>query len=82
MVWIYMVLTLVIITTTKEVLFLCACQLLEDVGIDTIDWSPRSPYLNPTEDIWDIVFGSIWHHQVAPQNVQDLNDALVQICFL
>lgn len=54
---------------------------MEDVGIDTIDWSPRSPYLNPTEHIWDIVFGSIWHHQVAPQNVQDLNDALVQICF-
>ena len=54
-------------------------QFLEDEGIDTIDWPPRSPDLNPIEHLWDIMFRSIRRRQVAPQTVQELSDALVQI---
>ena len=54
-------------------------QFLEDEGIDTIDRPPRSPDLNPIEHLWDIMFRSIQRRQVAPQTVQELSDALVQI---
>ncbi|KAG2456868.1 TCB2 transposase, partial [Polypterus senegalus] len=54
-------------------------QFLEDEGIDTIDWPPRSSDLNPIEHLWDIMFRSIRRRQVAPQTVQELSDALVQI---
>jgi len=50
-------------------------QFLEDEGIDTIEWPPRSPDLNPIEHLWDIMFRSIRHRQVAPQTVQELRDA-------
>ncbi|MCJ8746514.1 hypothetical protein PDJAM_G00142610 [Pangasius djambal] len=52
-------------------------QFLEDEGIDTIEWPPRSPDLNPIM-LWDFMFQSIRRHQ-APQTVQELSDALVQI---
>ncbi len=54
-------------------------QFLEDEGIDTIESPPRSPDLNPIEHLWDIMFRSIRRRQVAPQTVQELSDALVQI---
>ncbi len=54
-------------------------QFLEHEGIDTTEWPPRSPYLNPIEHLWNIMFRSIRCCQVAPQTVQNLSDALVQI---
>ena len=43
-------------------------QYLEDEGIDTIEWSSRSPDLNPIEHLWDIMFRSIRRRQVAPSD--------------
>ncbi len=54
-------------------------QFLEDEGIDTIECPTRSPDLNPIEHLWDIMFRFIRSRQVAPQTVQEINDALVQI---
>uniref|UniRef100_A0AAZ3S5R2 Tc1-like transposase DDE domain-containing protein n=1 Tax=Oncorhynchus tshawytscha TaxID=74940 RepID=A0AAZ3S5R2_ONCTS len=55
------------------------CQLfLQEEGIDAMDWPARSPDLNPTVHIWDIMSRSI-HQQTAPQTVQELADALVQV---
>ncbi|KAI3368419.1 hypothetical protein L3Q82_025380, partial [Scortum barcoo] len=39
----------------------------------------RSPDLNPIEHIWDIMSRSIHQRHVAPQTVQELADALVQV---
>ena len=49
-------------------------QFLQEEGIDAMDWPVRSPDLNPIEHIWDIMSRSI-----APQTVQELADALVQV---
>ncbi|KAL0159155.1 hypothetical protein M9458_047231, partial [Cirrhinus mrigala] len=53
-------------------------QFLQDEGIDAMDWTARSPDLNPIEQIWDIMSRSIHQRHVAPQTVQELADALVQ----
>lgn len=42
-------------------------QFLEDGGIDTIEWPPNSPDLNPIKHLWDIMFRSIRRRQVAPR---------------
>ncbi|CDQ78348.1 unnamed protein product [Oncorhynchus mykiss] len=52
-------------------------KFLQEEGINAIDWPARSPDLNPIEHIWDIMSHSI--HQHAPQTVQELADALVQV---
>uniref|UniRef100_A0A3B4DMX9 Tc1-like transposase DDE domain-containing protein n=1 Tax=Pygocentrus nattereri TaxID=42514 RepID=A0A3B4DMX9_PYGNA len=54
-------------------------QFLQDEGIEAMDWPARSPDLNPIEHIWDIMSRSIHQHHVAPQTVQELVDALVQV---
>ncbi|KAI3362575.1 hypothetical protein L3Q82_001609 [Scortum barcoo] len=54
-------------------------QFLQDEGIDAMDWPARSPDLNPIEHIWDIMSRSIHQRHVAPQTVQELADALVQV---
>ncbi len=55
------------------------CRDPSAIKLDTTEWPPIWPDLNPIEHIWDIVFRSIQHRQVAPQTVQELSDALVQI---
>uniref|UniRef100_A0A674BZP5 Transposase Tc1-like domain-containing protein n=1 Tax=Salmo trutta TaxID=8032 RepID=A0A674BZP5_SALTR len=54
-------------------------QFLQEEGIDAMDWPARSPDLNPIEHIWDIMSRSIHQCHVAPQTVQELADALVQV---
>ncbi|KAI3356998.1 hypothetical protein L3Q82_003634 [Scortum barcoo] len=54
-------------------------QFLQDEGIDAMDWPAHSPDLNPIEHIWDIMSRSIHQRHVAPQTVQELADALVQV---
>ncbi|KAG7459480.1 hypothetical protein MATL_G00211130 [Megalops atlanticus] len=54
-------------------------QFLDDEGIDYIDWPSRSPDLNPIENLSDVVYRRIRRRQVAPQTVQELTDALVQV---
>ncbi|KAI3359208.1 hypothetical protein L3Q82_002730 [Scortum barcoo] len=59
-------------------------QFLQDEGIDAMDWPARclwSPDLNPIEHMghWDIMSRSIHQCHVAPQTVQELADALVQV---
>uniref|UniRef100_A0A4W5KGK7 Tc1-like transposase DDE domain-containing protein n=1 Tax=Hucho hucho TaxID=62062 RepID=A0A4W5KGK7_9TELE len=54
-------------------------QFLQKEGIDAMDWPARSPDLNPIEHIWDIMSRSIHQRHVAPQTVQELADALVQV---
>ncbi|KAI3368028.1 hypothetical protein L3Q82_026857, partial [Scortum barcoo] len=61
---------------------MCMCllkQFLQDKGIDAMDWPARSPDLNPIEHIWDIMSRSIHQRHIAPQTVQELADALVQV---
>ncbi|KAI4886748.1 hypothetical protein NFI96_004621, partial [Prochilodus magdalenae] len=54
-------------------------QFLQDEGIEAMDWPACSPDLNPIELIWDIMSRSFHQRHMAPQNVQDLADALVQV---
>lgn len=54
-------------------------QFLEDKGIDAINWPSHSPDLNPTENLWDVMFRCIRHCCVASQAVQELIDALIQV---
>uniref|UniRef100_A0A8L0DTY1 Tc1-like transposase DDE domain-containing protein n=1 Tax=Oncorhynchus mykiss TaxID=8022 RepID=A0A8L0DTY1_ONCMY len=54
-------------------------QFLQEEGIDAMDWPARSPDLNPIEHIWDIMSRSIHQCHVAPQTVQELAGALVQV---
>uniref|UniRef100_A0A8K9XZB2 Transposase Tc1-like domain-containing protein n=1 Tax=Oncorhynchus mykiss TaxID=8022 RepID=A0A8K9XZB2_ONCMY len=54
-------------------------QFLQEEGIDAMDWPVRSPDLNPIEHIWDIMSRSIHQRHIAPQTVQELADALVQV---
>lgn len=54
-------------------------QFWHDEGIDAINWPAHSSDLNPMEHLWDIMSRSIFHRHVAPQTVQELADALIQV---
>jgi transposase len=54
-------------------------QFLQEEGVDAMHWPARSPDLNLIEHIWDIMSHSIHQHHVAPQTVQELAEALVQV---
>ena len=54
-------------------------QFLHDEGIDAMDWPARSTDLNPIEHLWDIMSRTIRRRHVAPQTVQELTDALIQV---
>ncbi|CDQ72919.1 unnamed protein product [Oncorhynchus mykiss] len=59
--------------------FLMWLECISKEGIDAMDWPARSPDLNPIEHIWDIMSRSIHQRHIAPQTVQELADALVQV---
>lgn len=48
-------------------------------GIDTTNWPPHLPDLNPTDHLWDIMFQTIQCHQIASQTVHSFSDVLIQI---
>ena len=54
-------------------------QFLYVEGIDAMDWPARSPDLNPIEHLWDIMSRTIRQRNVAPQTVQELTAALIQV---
>ncbi|XP_066575636.1 protein FAM149A [Amia ocellicauda] len=54
-------------------------QFLDDEGIDAIDWPSRFPDLSPIENLWDVIYRCIRCRQVAPETVQVLTDALIQV---
>ena len=54
-------------------------QFLHGGGIDFMDWPARSPDLKSLEHIWDIMSRPVQQRHVAPQTVQELTDALIQV---
>ena len=54
-------------------------QFLHGGGIDFMDWPARSPDLKSPEHIWDIMSRPVQQRHVAPQTVQELTDALIQV---
>ncbi|CAJ0960352.1 unnamed protein product [Ranitomeya imitator] len=62
-----------------DLMWLKCQQFLQDEGIEAMNWPARSPDLNLIEHIWDIMSHAIHQRHVAPQTVQELADALVQV---
>lgn len=54
-------------------------RFLNYEGIDAMDWPSCSPDLNPIEHIWDLMSRSIHQRHDAPQTVQELTHALIQV---
>lgn len=45
---------------------------LNEVNIETLDWPPRSPDLNPIEHLWDYVGRQLRNHQPLPASMDDV----------
>ncbi|CAJ0968010.1 unnamed protein product [Ranitomeya imitator] len=65
--------------TMPDLMWLECQQFLQDEGIEAMDWPAHSPDVNPIDQIWDIMSRTIHQHHIAPQTVQELADALVQV---
>ena len=51
-------------------------QLLENHGIERMDWPAKSPDLNPIEHVWDMMGRSIAQLEAQPHGLQKLGVAL------
>nr|CAI5838635.1 unnamed protein product [Callosobruchus analis] len=50
-------------------------QYLHDVGITTLDWSLRSPDMNPIEHVWDMLKRRIRQKNPPPRTLAELERA-------
>lgn len=51
-------------------------QYLQEVGIPVMEWPARSPDLNPIEHMWDELKRRVRSRNVAPVNIQELQNAI------
>ena len=53
-------------------------QYLEQATIVRMEWSARSPDLNPIEHAWDMLQSAVSSRPVQPASVQELRQALLE----
>ena len=53
-------------------------EYLEQEGIERMDWSARSPDINPIEHVWDILQRRDSARPVQPRTKEDLTRALIE----
>lgn len=51
---------------------------LDEVGIFVLDWPASSPDMNPIEHVWDYLYRRVRARNVAPADLQQLQDALIE----
>lgn len=52
---------------------------LREVDIETLDWPPRSPDLNPIEHLWDMLNRQLRNIQPPPASLNEVEQMLVEI---
>lgn len=52
---------------------------LNEVDIETLDWPPRSPDLNPIEHLWDQMGRQLRDHQPLPASLDDVENFVREI---
>lgn len=53
-------------------------NFLRELEIQAMDWPAMSPDLNPIEHVWDMLERRIRLRPAAPQNLQELQEALIE----